>query len=125
VSRLKPFVLTAEDRVRLGKKVRDQLRVGKANATRGKDLAFRLGYPDDRKVRVVIRDLIGEGVPVASSVSEPMGFYVVANPDEAFEYIRVLKERIKEDESRLVDFEKAVANMKVPEQGELGLTMKG
>ena len=115
----RPFILTAQDRIRLRNKVLRSLGKGRSNAIRGKDLAHQLGERDDRKIRLVIRELISEGVPVASAVSEPMGFYIVANEYEAADYIRVLKERIKEDSARLQDFEKAVSNLNIPEQGAL------
>lgn len=110
----KPFVLTTHDRLRLRKAVLERLGWGRRNATRGKDLAYALGERDDRKIRLMIRELISEGVPVASAVSQPMGFYIVANEHEAADYIRVLKERIKEDTARLRDFEKAVSHLDLP-----------
>lgn len=115
----KLFVLTAQDRIRLRKRVLDALGRGRRNAITGSELARILGERDDRKIRVLIRELIAEGVPIASSVSEPMGFYIVANEYEAADYIRVLNERIKEDTTRLRDFEKAVSNLNIPEQSSL------
>jgi len=119
----KPFILTAEDRKHLKRKVFLHLTTycrGRYAAIRGKDLAWQCGYgTDDRKVRLIIRELIAEGVPIASSVSEPMGFYMVVNEHEAADYIRVLKERIKEDTSRLHDFEKATAHLDIPVQSGL------
>lgn len=115
----KPFILTTHDRLKLRKAVLERLKRGRRNALRGKELARELRQPDDRKIRLVIRELISEGVPVASAVSEPMGFYIVANEHEAADYIRVLKERIREDTARLQDFEKAVSDFSVPEQGTL------
>lgn len=117
---MRPFVLTASERTYLRAKVLKILQCGRQNAIRGKNLAYALNQVDDRKVRVAIRELIAEGVPVASSVSEPMGYYIASNEHEAADYIRVLKERIKEDESRLADFEKAVAHFQIPEQLPLG-----
>jgi hypothetical protein len=81
---------------------------GKRNAVKGADLARELRQRDDRLVRILIRELIAEGVPVSSSVGEPQGFYLVATPAEAQEYIAVLEARIREDEARLRDFRKAV-----------------
>lgn len=115
----KPFILTAEDRVKLHKKVLACLSRGKRNAIRGKELAIRLNQTDDRKIRLIIRELIAEGIPVASSVSEPMGFYLCANENEALDYIRVLKDRIREDSARLKDFEKACSEFKMPEQASI------
>lgn len=117
---MKPFILAASERTYLRAKVLKLLQHGRQNAIRGNALAHMLNQPDDRKIRVVIRELIAEGVPIASSVSEPMGYYITSNEYEAADYIRVLKERIKEDESRLTDFEKAVAHFQIPEQLPLG-----
>ena len=116
----KPFILTAEDRVRLTNRVRNELKEGRQNAIRGKDLAIRLGQNDDRKIRLIIRELIATGAPIASSVSEPMGFYIIANGHEAHDYIKVLMARIKEDSARLNDFKKAAASLfSIPEQSSL------
>jgi len=115
----KPFILTADDRVRLRGRVLRILKPGRRSARTGKDIARALGHSDDRKIRLIIRELIAEGVPVASSVSDPMGFYIVASEYEAADYIRVLKERIKEDTARLRDFEAACHEFSIPEQRSL------
>lgn len=113
---LKPFLLTSNDRVRFKKTILESLRFGKRSAIKGSELARVLGERDDRRVRVAIRELIAEGKPIASSVTEPMGYFIVSNEFEAVDYIRVLNERIKEDTSRLEDFKKAVCNYAIPEQ---------
>ena len=115
----KPFILTAEDRVKLRSRVLATLKTGRRNAITGKKIAHALHQSDDRKIRLIIRELIAEGVPIASSVSEPMGFYMVANEHEASDYIRVLKERIREDMARLRDFEAACHEFSIPEQRSL------
>ncbi len=113
---MKPFILTTQDRNSLRKSVLTNLCHGRHSAIKGGDLARRLGQSNDRKIRLVIRELIAEGVPIASSVTEPMGFYIVNNEHEAAQYIRVLKERIKEDGARLDDFLRAVDEYSLPEQ---------
>lgn len=118
---MRPFIIPARDRPKLRKEVMSALGYGRKAAITGKDLASRLGYRDDRLIRVMIRELIAEGVPIASSVSEPMGFFIVKTDEEAANYIRGLKDRIKEDESRLRDFEAAVASFSPPEQLALGV----
>lgn len=115
----KPFILTAEDRVKLRSRVLATIKTGRRNAITGKEIARTLGQSDDRKIRLIIRELIAEGVPVASSVSDPMGFYIVVSEYEAADYIRVLKERIKEDTARLRDFETACHEFAIPEQRSL------
>jgi len=115
----KPFILTAEDRGKLRSRVLATLKTGCRNAITGKAIAHALGQSDDRKVHLIIRELIAEGVPIASSVSEPMGFYIVANEHEAADYVRVLKERIREDMVRLRDFGAACHQFSIPEQHSL------
>ena len=115
----KPFILTAEYRIRLKSQVLAALKTGRANAITEKDIAHALGQSDDRKIHLVIRELISEGVPIASSVSEPMGYYIVANEHEAADYIRILKERIREDMARLRDFGAACHEFSIPEQRSL------
>jgi len=115
----KPFILTAEQRKHLKGKVLSHLvtyRRGRQNAIRGKDLAWQFDYGDDRVVRLIIRELIADGYPIASAVSEPMGFFLAINEHEAAGYIKVLKARIKEDQARLNDFAKACHEFTLPEQ---------
>ena len=103
------FIIPNADKVKLGNQIMAVLRPGRQNAITGKSIAFRLNEPDDRRIRVVIRDLIAQGIPIASSVTEPMGFYIVVNEDEAAEYLRVLDNRIREDKARRDDFAHACA----------------
>lgn len=115
------FVLTKGDRLRLRAKLLSMLQHGKQNAIRGSELARLLGENDDRKIRLMIEELITEGIPIASSVSEPMGFFIIKNGDEASEYIRTLRNRIRENEKRLEAFERATAQYNPPSQPALGL----
>ena len=111
-----PHVLAAYERVKLTKAVMSLLREGKQNAISGNELARRLGQGDDRKIRLVIREIIRDGIPVASSVTPPMGYYIVKNGEESASYIAVLTHRIQEDQSRLDDFKAAVSCFSPPEQ---------
>jgi|TARA_Y100000310_G_C20329923_1_gene644767 biotin operon repressor len=111
-----PHVLAAYERVKLTKAVMSLLREGKQNAISGNELARRLGQGDDRKIRLVIREIIRDGIPIASSVTPPMGYYIVKNGEESASYIAVLTHRIKEDQSRLDDFKAAVSCFSPPEQ---------
>jgi hypothetical protein len=110
------FIPTSRESTRFRAGILAALRLGRANAITGSSLARQFREPDDRKIRAIIRELIHEGHAIASAVSEPMGYYIVANEHEAFEYIRVLRERIKEDEARLADFQSDVKDMEIPEQ---------
>ena len=113
----KLFIMTTEDRTKLRSRVLATLKTGRRNAITGNDLAAALGHGDDRKIRLVIRELIMEGHPVASSVSEPMGFYICTSEHEAVAYIATLRARAEEDMARLRDFEEAAATrFNMPEQ---------
>jgi len=96
--------------------VRHLLRYGKENARTGKELAKILGSKDDRPVRLVIRDLIAEGLPVASSVTPPFGFFIVNSLDEVKDYMRVLKGRLVQDAYRRRDFKLASKEILQPHQ---------
>jgi len=116
-----PFILGCEEMARLVPKLLEILPSGKENAVTGKELAMRFGMTDDRKIRVAIRELIARGVPVASSVSEPFGYYRCAHEFEAAAYLGNLEARIREDEARLRDFRTACreSNFPIPVQGAL------
>ncbi len=44
---------------------------GRDNPITGKELARLLNQNDDRKIRLLIRELIAEGVPIASATEAP------------------------------------------------------
>jgi len=118
----KPFILNAWERQHLPAAVLRVLKghVGRRNAITGRDLATALRHPDDRKIRLAIRELIKGGHPIASSVSEPMGFYICATQHEAVTYIATLRTRAEEDLARLRDFEEAAATQfSIPKQKTL------
>jgi hypothetical protein len=118
----KPFILTAWEHQHLPAAVLKILKahVGRHNAITGKDLATALGHRDDRKIRLAIRELLREGYPIASSVSEPMGFYICSTEHEAMAYISTLRARAQEDLARLKDFEEAAAKkFSIPRQENL------
>ena len=114
-----PFIVPAGDKLKIRKFLLGALQYGRRNATRGKELAKLFGYGEDRYIRVMIDELIEEGMPIAAAVSEPMGYFICETDNEVAEYIRVLKNRRKEIDVRLAAFEKAAANFTPPEQGEM------
>ena len=93
-----------------------QLKRGKANALPGRMLAQRLGYKDDRQIRLMIRELIAEGIPIASAVSPPMGFFIAQDKEEVARYLSDLKGRLVEDAYRRRDFKIAARAILQPEQ---------
>ncbi len=94
----------AETKCNLKQDVLRQLHLGRVFAIKGKLIAERLGFKNDRAVRIAIRELINDGVPIASSVIEPQGYYIVENYQEALEYMAVLRGRLIEDALRRRDF---------------------
>ena len=113
-----PMKLTGDDRRTIRGKLLSILIThckGRVNAFTGKQLAYQLDQHDDRKIRLVIRELITEGHPIASSVSPPAGYYIVLERKEAEGYINVLKARINEDQNRLRDFQIAVRKAGIEE----------
>lgn len=100
----------------LKQEVRSLLRTGKDNARTGKVLANLLGFNNDRLVRLVVRELIAEGLPVASSVTPPLGFFIASSLDEARDYMRVLKGRLVQDAYRHRDFKLASREILQPHQ---------
>ena len=80
------------------------LRYGKENARTGQSLARTLGFRDDRLVRLIIRALIADRVPIAASSH---GYYIATSPEEATEYMKVLQSRLVNDAYRRRDFKLA------------------
>jgi len=80
------------------------LRHGKENARTGKSLARTLGFSEDREVRIAIRELIADRVPVAASSH---GYYIATSSDEAIQYMKVLRSRLVNDAYRRRDFKLA------------------
>jgi len=99
--------------------VRRLLRNGKKNARTGERLARMLGFKNDRLVRHAIRELIADGLPIASSVSPPLGYFLASSQDEAADYMKVLRSRLVNDAYRLRDFKFAARGILQPCQ--LGL----
>lgn len=73
--------------------VRSLLRYGKQKARKGQEIANILGFKNDRLVRHAIRDMIAEGLPIASSVTPPLGYFIASSLDEVTDYMKVLKSR--------------------------------
>jgi len=101
--------------------VRAQLNSGLSRAITGRLLASRLGLKDDRLIRMAIRELIADGLPIASSVQKPYGYFIIETPEEAEAYMAVIKSRLVEDAYRRRDFKRAAFNIRVPEQLKLRL----
>jgi DNA-binding GntR family transcriptional regulator len=107
----------------VGSELKESLRkilerhAGPENAITGKELAELHGYRDDRTVRLAIRELIAEGVPVASNGD---GYFIITTRQQAEEYAGSIKSRLIEDAIRRRDFRKAADEWLTPaRQGKL------
>ena len=87
--------------------VRSLLKYGRENAVTGKEPAKTLGYPNDRVIRVAIRELIADRVPIASSTVNPSGYFITKTEEEATKYLAVLRGRLVEDAYRRRDYKLA------------------
>jgi len=82
-------------------------RQGKENAITGKELARLLGERDDRRIRQIIRELIEEGYPIASSVTGTKGYFMTQTFAEKEEYLAVMRSRLIQDALRRRDYKKS------------------
>ena len=95
-------------------------RTGRDRAITGRELASMFGHRDDRKIRLTIRELIAEGIPVASATQPPLGYFLVNTWAEARQYQASLKARLVEDAIHRRDFSRSAAlYLKPAEQGIL------
>jgi DNA-binding GntR family transcriptional regulator len=93
---------------------------GRERTITGKEIARLLGCRDDRQIRHIIRELITDGLPVASTTGHPAGYFLPINYREAREYADSLKDRLIEDARRRRDFRKAAdAYLSLMRQGRL------
>jgi len=90
---------------------------GRDRAITGMELAKRLNQRDDRRIRILIRELIEEDLPVASCGK---GYFIPNSYQEAREYADSLKGRLIEDALRRRDFRRAAdCHLRPVEQGRL------
>jgi len=93
---------------------------GRDRAITGGELARMLGHQEDRVIRQIIRELIAEGLPVASTTKPPAGYFLVTSYEEAREYADSIKSRLIEDALRRRDFRRAAdCHLKPAEQRRL------
>lgn len=81
---------------------------GADKAVTGRDLARALRQRNDRKIRMIIAGLIADGHPIAASVSDPAGYYLIATREEAEAYMAVLRSRARQTFKRMADVGHAV-----------------
>lgn len=95
------------------------LRKGKENSITGKSIARMFGQKNDRAIRLLILELIHDGIPVASTTHPPYGYYIAERWDEVHEYIEVTLSRLRRDANRIKLFRIAAQKTLPPEQGVL------
>jgi len=100
----------------LKQEVRRLLRYGKEKARTGKELAKILGFNNDRLIRLNIRELISDGLPIISSVHPPYGYYIADNPEEITEHLGELRHRALEVLGRYKDLKLASREILQPHQ---------
>ena len=76
---------------------------GREKAITSRELVYSLDS-NDRSVRLAIRELIAEGIPVASAVQPPLGYFIAQNFAEVQEYALSVRRRLVEDALRRRDF---------------------
>ncbi len=81
---------------------------GRVQAIKAQELA-EIVQCDERKVRLIIRELIAEGLPVASGTEPPAGYFVVNTWQEASQYAQSIKGRLIEEAIRRRDFRRSAA----------------
>ena len=92
------------------------LQYGSDEPTTSKALATSCDS-NDRDVRLAIRELIADGIPIAASTDGRNGGYFIANTtEEAKDYIGKLRHRIIQDCLRLRDFKRAARPLLIPGQ---------
>jgi len=97
------------------------LKYGRDKARKSTELQMALGAPD-REIRLCIRQLIADGLPIASSTDGRTGGYFIANTqEEAKEYMGKLRSRIIQDCLRYRDFKLAARPLLYP--GQLPLVL--
>ena len=93
---------------------------GEGKAVIGRELAKMFGLKDDRRVRLAIRDLIKDGLPIAANTESPAGYFVVNTRQEADRYASSIRSRLISDAIRRRDFRRAADQYLTPaEQGIL------
>jgi hypothetical protein len=86
---------------------------GRAQAITARELARVVG-DNERSVRLAIRDLIAEGLPIASATNSPAGYFVAMSWAEVEEYSAGIRGRLIEDALRRRDFRQAAERYLAP-----------
>ena len=82
---------------------------GATHPITGAEMARLLHHRNDRAIRIVIERLIADGVLIASSVHEPVGYFLVETLEEVDPYRATLRSRALKNLRRLANFNRGVA----------------
>jgi hypothetical protein len=98
-----PYTLTPVESSELPGRILAILLECRTNKRRitGAQLARRLGYRNDRKIRVVIGQLVLKGHLILSSVRVPYGYYLAESKSEIETYIATEFSRLREQHARI------------------------
>jgi|TARA_Y100000310_G_scaffold76450_1_gene72933 hypothetical protein len=108
-----------ENRPELKRLILSTLKKGRAHALPGKVIAAACRYEpvgSDRLTRMMIRELIEEGYPIASTTVKPAGFFLAETKEEVERYAQSIRGRLIEDALRRRDFLRASRPILQPEQ---------
>lgn len=75
---------------------------GRANAITSRKLSILTGAPD-RTIRLCIRELISENMPILSATENPPGYFLPISMNEVRKYAASLRDRLIEDARRRRD----------------------
>ena len=93
---------------------------GEARAIPGRELAAMFNLRDDRRVRLTIRELIADGLPIISRTEHPGGYFVPTSVEEAKHCTESLRSRAIEIFLRRKELIRHTAlYLKPAEQGRL------
>lgn len=83
-------------------RIRRLINRGRSKAITSRQLSDITGLPD-RKIRLIIRELIADGLPVLSATETPAGYYLPETRQEIRQYAQALRSRLIEDARRRRD----------------------
>ena len=116
---MKPVTIPLKDRAEFKYRLLMSLGKGRKQAITGKELAQIFSHKNDRQVRLIIRELIEEGYPIASTTGQPPGFFIAETKEEVLKYASGLRGRLIEDAIRRRNFLRASRQILQPEQLKL------
>ena len=78
--------------------------IGSQNPIKAGELARMFNFRDDREIRLAIRELIADGIPI---VSDSSGYFIADHYSQVEEYTRSLRSRVINDALRMRDVKKS------------------